>query len=445
MIPYSILIVEDNESTIFGYEECLSEQNYSITSAQTLLDARKQLDRKAFDIILLDLNLPDGNSLDWISKLRQVYPIMGIIVITGDDSVTKAVTAMKNGADNYLTKPVDPGELAISIKKCLELKSLRKRDVTQKNINSRIELYFGKSEVIQERLEYAEMSASNDSIVLLQGETGTGKGVFAQWIHDHSNRNDQPFVALNCSMLKGDLLRSELYGHTKGAFTSAHKDRQGFIEAADGGTLFLDEIGDMDLEVQAQLLKTIEEKSFRRIGENKLRFSDFRLICASHRDLNQLAKTGQFRQDLYYRLCVFPIVIPSLRERTEDIEGLSESILQSLGYDSTLLNTEIIELLQNYDYPGNIRELRNMLERAIILSRRGPLLPSHFPGIASPYEIIDTLMTFNRSNKLPTLESLEKEYILYVLKQNSWDKKKTVDILGISRSSLYRKIPELSE
>jgi transcriptional regulator with PAS, ATPase and Fis domain len=265
-----------------------------------------------------------------------------------------------------------------------------------------------------------------------------GKGVLARWIHDNSRRQSEAFVELNCSSLKGELLRSELFGHVKGAFTSAIKDREGLIEVADGGTLFLDEIGDMDAEVQAQLLKTLEERSFRRIGENLVRKSDFRLICATNRDLQKEIEAKRFRNDLYYRICVFPISIPPLQKRVEDIRGLAEHFLTGFGYSEFPLAADVIALLEGYAWPGNVRELRNMLERALLLARGKTLSTSHFPGlevITPPRAVLPDDQDLNVLHS-----DIEHAHILMVIKKYKGDKVKASKALGISLSSLYRKI-----
>jgi DNA-binding NtrC family response regulator len=331
-------------------------------------------------------------------------------------------------------------DLAASLRKSLEIGTLRKQALVQSRLVKPDSSFFGSSKAIAEVLEHATVAAANDTVVLLLGETGTGKGVLARWIHDQSERKTEAFVEVNCSSLRGELLRSELFGHVKGSFTSSIKDREGLIEVADGGTLFLDEIGDMDVEVQAQLLKTIEERSFRRIGENHLRHSDFRLICATNRDLLKETENGRFRSDLYYRVCVFPIRMPSLRERRDDIPGLCEHILLSFDYAHLPLSKDVINLLTDYGWPGNIRELRNMLERASLLARRQEISPAHFPGlnispVAQPPDNADPLFV--------NIDEMENTHIKKVLEHCGGDKYKASEILGISLSSLYRKLTKI--
>jgi len=318
-----LLLVEDDEAALFGYTRYLTKSGYTIASANCLKEAKKSIESELFDAILLDLNLPDGNGIDWIMELRTSFENIAIIVITGNGDITTAVKAMQFGADNFLIKPVQMNDLDIYLRKSLEIEEIRKRNSIYRRLSyEKKEPCFGSSKPIQKAVELATVAAASDAVTLVTGDTGTGKGVLARWIHDRSARKSEAFVELNCSTLRGDLLRSELFGHAKGSFTSAFSDKQGLIEVADGGTLFLDEIGDMDLAVQSQLLKTIEEKKYRRIGENKLRTSEFRLICATNHDLEKATKNNTFRTDLYYRICTFPIPLPPLKERKEDLKGI---------------------------------------------------------------------------------------------------------------------------
>ena len=443
MRPHKLLLVEDEEAALFGYERFLTKNGYVIKSADTLANARSAIAADRFDAIVLDLKLPDGNSMDWLPELKKTYPALPVIVITGSSDIPTAVKATKNGADDFLTKPVDMQDLIASLEKSLEIGSLRKQALVQNRLVKQEEPYFGSSAAVSQVMEHASVAAANDTVVLILGETGTGKGVLARWIHSHSERKAEAFVEVNCSSLKGELLRSELFGHAKGAFTSAIKDREGLIEVADGGTLFLDEIGDMDMEVQTQLLKTIEEKSFRRIGENQVRKSDFRLICATNRDLLKETETGKFRNDLYYRICVFPVRMPSLRERKEDIAGLCEQVLKEFDYSHLPVSNGVLHLIENYPWPGNIRELRNMLERACLLARGQEILPEHFPGLSTRPS--SAAPQGGDGVSLINLDEMEKIHIKKVLEHCGGDKYKASDVLGISLSSLYRKLTKIGD
>jgi transcriptional regulator with PAS, ATPase and Fis domain len=286
-------------------------------------------------------------------------------------------------------------------------------------------------------MAHVSMAAENDSINLLLGETGSGKGVLAQWVHEHSPRSSGPFVEINCSTLRGELLASELFGHARGAFTSAVQDRQGLIEFADGGTLFLDEIGDMDLAVQAQFLKVIEEKKIRRLGEVKVRNSDFRLICATNKDLLEEVRQGRFRQDLYFRIQVFPVMIPPLRERSEDLPGLIRHVLLTLHSPNPEVSPEVMSLLKAYPWPGNIRELRNVLERASLLAQGRPFDLEHFPGLVS------SRVGDQGQRILRKLDQLEEDYIKSIIERVGGDIDKAIDVLGISKATLYRRLKKI--
>jgi DNA-binding NtrC family response regulator len=441
MTASSILMVDDEPAVLFGYGRYFSGAGYETAEAGTLAEARKAVTSRRFDAVLLDLNLPDGNGLEWIRTLREEQPDIAVIVITGRGDIPTAVEAMRLGADNFLVKPVDMDGLHIFLRKSLELSALRRSESLTRRLRKRDEEpVFGLSAAMAKARESLALMAENDSPVVLQGETGTGKGVYARWIHGHSRRKAGPLIELNCSTLHGDLLASELFGHAKGAFTSAHQSKQGLIEVADGGTLFLDEIGDMDLAVQAQFLKVLEEKTYRRLGETHTRQSDFRLICATNRNLQEEVKKGGFRNDLFFRINLFPIMLPPLRERPEDIPGLVIHILEEAGYPEQQVSAEVMGLLQSYGWPGNVRELRNVVERAVLLARGGTLTNEHFPGLASGESGSAT------GPKRPKgLKDLEKEYLQTLINESGGDLKKVAEALEVSRATLYRKLKGLRD
>jgi DNA-binding NtrC family response regulator len=432
----SILIVDDDPGTRFGYSRYLGKEGYRVEEAPSLSDARDAITSRRFGAVILDQFLPDGNGIDWIKSLRESHPDIAIIIVTGAGDIPLAVEAMRRGADNFLTKPVDMADLSLFLGKCLELGALRRKDLAQKRLLKSRPVHFGDSYSMKKVLELAAAASESDAPVCLLGETGTGKGVLARWIHERSQHRSAPFVEINCSSLRGDLLSSELFGHAKGAFTSALQDRQGLIEVADGGTLFLDEIGDMDLAVQSQLLKVIEDKCYRRLGEVKVRRSDFRLMCATNKDLIEETRQGRFRQDLYFRIHVFPIFLPPLRERTEDIPGLVRHILLDLHLCNPEVSPDVTELLGAYSWPGNIRELRNVLERSLLLARKDPLGTKHFPGLNSYKETVS-----HRQGR--DLNRLALDYIEDAIKRSAGDVEKAAAELGISRATLYRKLKKL--
>ena len=430
-----ILLVDDEDVIQIGLSKYLGKLGYSVSKAYTLKQARQLIETEIFDTILLDVKLPDGISLDLIQEINSSGEDVPIVVISGVSDIQTAVKSIQAGAANFITKSVEIEALGLSIQKCLEHTKLKKQEARSKRLNmSPVQPYIGNSTQGKQVGKFAEVAARNDSVVLLLGETGTGKGVIARWIHEHSDRSSGNYVELNCSALKGELLRSELYGHARGSFTSAVKDREGLIEVADHGTLFLDEIGDMDLSVQAELLKTIEEKKFRRIGENKLRTSNFRLICATNKNLLQGAENGKFRTDLYYRICVFPIELPALSARKKDIPGFLKNFLISFGYENLPLGPELLRKLINYSWPGNIREMRNVIERAILLSQGNKLTLEHFPGITETPETID------ESEDIYTLSEVERKHILKIMDLFNDDLTEASKVLGISIDALKSKL-----
>jgi DNA-binding NtrC family response regulator len=434
----NVLVVDDDPGIQFGFSKYLSKKGYALDTVSCLSESRDALRTKRFDAVLLDLQLPDGSGLDYIAELKENHPHIAIVVITGVGDIPVAVEAMRRGADNFLTKPVEMADLDISLQKSLELEGLRRKEVTRQRLARQSEPYFGESPAIHKVVDLATAAAESDSAVIVQGETGTGKGVLARWIHDKSERRSAVFVEVNCSALRGELLASELFGHAKGAFTSAVEDRQGLVSVADGGTLFLDEIGDMAIGVQAQLLKVIEEKHYRKLGEVKVRRSEFRLLCATNHDLAKLVEGGAFRKDLFYRINVFPIQIPPLRERSEDLPGLLESLLRSIGRPQLKLSDEVVDYLRSYSWPGNIREVKNVLERAVVLSRGAPFAPEHFPGLEGNIGGVS-------EKEARTLDKIEDAHIRKTLEQFSGDVRRTAETLGMSRATLYRKIKKLRE
>lgn len=435
----SILLLDDEPAILFLFSNFLSDAGYDVKQAHCLKDARETVRGHQLNVVILDLILPDGNGIDWISDLRKECPDIAIIVITGVGDIPVAVEAMRRGADNFLTKPVNMADLEIYLRKSLEFQRLRKRDSRNQRLQKKAYFYFGNSNNMKEVRKIALMAAEHTLPVLVQGETGTGKSLLAKWIHEHSFRSSGSFVEVSCSNLRGDLLASELFGHIKGAFTSAVLDKEGLIEVADGGTLFLDEIGDMDLSIQAQFLKVIEEKQYRRLGEVKVRWSDFRLVCATNKNLQEETKCGRFRHDLYYRINIFPIFIASLHERSDDLTDLIQQIISDVGSYNNQISNEVVNFLKGYPWPGNIRELKNVLERAIVLAQGGPITIEHFRGI-------ETDISFPNAQKadVSDLEVLEEQHIKNIIKRSGGNKRKAATVLGISKSALYRKLKKFS-
>lgn len=437
-VPPAVLLVDDDPAILRGFDRFLTAAGYAVSEASSLGEAKEQMGARHFDAMILDLYLPDGRGSDWIAELKAEHPSLAIIVVTGEGDIPTAVEALRLGGDNFLTKPVNMPELDVFLRKSLELGTLRQRDLVRRRLKRESDRFRGVGAAMKKVMELANLAAESRSPLLIEGETGTGKGVLSRWIHDRSCHGESEMVEVNCSSLKGELLASELFGHVRGAFTSAVKDRVGLIEVADGGTLFLDEIGDMDGSVQAQFLKVIEEKRFRSLGSVKVRRSDFRLICATHRDLGEEVKDGSFREDLFFRINVFPIRVPPLRDRMEDLPGLIGSLLADLGAPDAELLPEAGRLMEEYSWPGNIRELRNVLERGLMLSRGKPLGLSHLPSLRHVGG-----SRYGERRPMRCLERVCRDHILEVMESTGGDTKEAAALLGISRSNLYRKLKKI--
>ncbi|MDR3578331.1 MAG: sigma-54 dependent transcriptional regulator [Oryzomonas sp.] len=429
-----ILLIEDDAGSRFGFVRYFSKEGYAIHEAADLAEAGKAVASQRFDAIILDVNLPDGSGIDFITTVRATDAHVAIIVITGSGDIPLAVDAMRRGADNFLVKPINNAGLAVYLEKNLEVGDLKRSQAARQRMEKGQETFFGNEPSMCRIHELARLAADSDCPVLLTGDTGAGKGMLARWIHANSPRSRYEFVEVNCSGLQGELLSREIFGNVRGAFTSADQDRKGLLDIADRGTLFLDEIGDMNSGVQAQFLKVLEEKSYRRLGDVKLLKSDFRLICATNRDIGELVAAGQFRQDLVYRINLMPIHIPPLRERREDLPQLVSRLLLALGTVESTISDEALELLMSYSWPGNIRELKNILERALLLARGARLDAIHFPGLGRSAPAVP--------RNAPVHDAMDN-YILTVFNQMGEDADRAAAQLGISRATLYRRIKRL--
>jgi len=434
----TILLIEDDNSTRFGFVRYFSKVGYQVSEAATLSEATEAISAHTYHAIILDITLPDGNGIDFIATARLHDPNIPIIIITGSGDIPLAVEAMQRGADNFLTKPVDNAALAAFLQKTLEIGDLKQQVTARKRLERQEDIFFGETPAMQEVLHLARTSAANDSPVMITGATGTGKGMLARWIHRQSPRAAHEFVEINCSGLRGEMLARELFGNARGAYTSADQDRKGLLDIADRGTLFLDEIGDMELDIQAQFLKVLEEKSYRRLGDVKLLKSNFRLICATHHDIETLVQTNRFRQDLMYRINLMSITIPPLRERMDDLQALAAYLLNDLGSSGEVITQGVMNILKSYNWPGNIRELKNVLERALMLTPRGAILrEAHFTNL------VNSRHPLNEQTPR-TVQEVEERHIKSVLKQMGGDIDKTAKSLNISRATLYRRLKRIN-
>jgi|HubBroStandDraft_2_1064218.scaffolds.fasta_scaffold14486_3 DNA-binding NtrC family response regulator len=437
-----ILIVEDDirQRALLG--EFLSANSLKALTAGNCLEAEHLCRAHRPDAAILDYELPDGNALDLMTRLKAIDPSLPIIILTGQGSIQRAVEAVKLGADQFLTKPVDLATLNVLLRRTLANHRSRQVQLAdERRIYQRVPNPFvGKSASIQRLAEVAHKVLNANSPVLIQGATGSGKGVLARWLHQNGPRAEWPFVDLNCAGLSKELLETELFGHEKGAFTGAVHNKVGLLEIGHKGTIFLDEIADLDLQVQPKLLKVLEEKRFRRLGDVRERFVDVRLIAATNRDFRELVRQKTFRDDLYFRISAISLSVPSLHERVEDIPIIARQLLDHVGADlgvhSTEISDEAMRCLQSYPWPGNIRELRNILERAVLLGDQQLLTAKdlHFDVRVDPDHFDD--------GAIVTLEEIERTHITRALRVLRGQVPEAAKKLGIPRSSLYNKIKQ---
>lgn len=440
-----ILIIDDEEKLRSLLTRIIKLEGFTVTETGTLKAGTKLLEKESFDIILCDVKLPDGNGVDFVKEIKPKYPVVEIILLTAYGNIADGVQAMKNGAFDYIIKGDDNDKIIPLLNRAIEKVQLQNRvQQLEQQVGKQysFENILGQSVAIKDALAMAKKVAPTDTNVLLLGETGTGKEVFAQAIHLAGNRKGKNFVALNCSTFSKDILESELFGHKQGAFTGATKDQKGLIEEANGGTLFLDEIGEMPLELQAKLLRILEINEFIKIGDTKPTRSDFRLIAATNKDLQRESEEQRFRSDLFYRLNVFQIKLPALRERVKDIETLAKHFVQQysakINKPALTMDAGFLQRLEQYKWPGNIRELKNIIERTVILSDGGILTSSLLP-----FDMLqDSNATSGETMSAFSMASMEKLQILKVLNYTKGNKAETARLLEIGVTTLYRKLEE---
>lgn len=449
-----ILVVDDEPSICASLSELLSSKGYEVVTVEDATSCLELLrGKRGFNCVLLDVQLPDMNGLDALEKLKQRSPELPVIMITGQGSVPQSVEAMQKGALDYVMKPFNVNELLARIQNAIDTQDLKEQvGLLKKQVTADWDKQYvvGPNRSMQQVFDRVELVARSDSTtVFIHGETGTGKEVIARKIHQMSARQNRPFVEVNATALTAELLESELFGHEEGSFTGASGTKKGLFEVASGGTLFLDEIGDMDLLMQAKILRAIQERKIRRVGGTEQIEVDIRLITASNRNLDQAVKEGTFREDLYYRLNVVPIVLPPLRERRDDIETLLRHYIdifnKEFGKQVTDISTDALEALENYAWPGNVRELRNLLERTMLLETHGSTLElSHLKfgvGIVSrPIEGGSSPVAEGILGSKVPLEEVEKQHIARVLESTKGNKNQAAIILGIDRTTLYNKL-----
>lgn len=444
----TVLLVDDDAAHRTMLKANLLAEGYQIIEAEDGDQVLQTLQEKHVDLILLDLKMKRLDGLETLQILKEVGELVPVVILTAFSSVDSAVTAMKKGAFDYITKPVDIEELKCILSRALDFEKLQEENrLLKKRLHEKFKFdsIIGRSRSMQELFETLALVAPSDASILVYGESGTGKELVANVLHENSLRKKGPFVAVNCAALQENLLESELFGHEKGAFTGATGLRKGRFELAHGGTLFLDEIGDMGMATQAKILRVLQEGEFERVGGEKTVKVDVRIITASHKDLEKLVEKGHFRQDLFYRLNVVSVILPPLKNRQEDIPLLAEYFLKIFSQKNRKeihgFHSSTMARLVHYDWPGNIRELQNCIERAVILCLGELVLPTELPlHIATGQEEMESTQLLDVPVK--SLREMERELICSTLQQTGGNKTKTATILGIARQTLQNKMKE---
>lgn len=445
-----ILIVDDEQIIIRSCMRILGSEGYQLEAVQDGLEALRKVEDDHYDIIILDIMMPKIDGLEVLRRVREGHPDIDVIMITGLSQIETAVKSMKLGAFDYLPKPFDPDELKLVVHRALERRRLLQENLdlkTEIGAKYRFENVIGSSPQMQSVYRLVAKCAPTNSSVLITGESGTGKELIARAIHYNSLRKDKPFIPVDCTALTETLLESELFGHVKGAFTGAVANKKGMIEIAHGGTLFLDEIGNISLTTQAKLLRVIQEREFKAVGDIRTHPADFRLITATNKDLKAMVAAGTFREDFYYRINIFPIRLPSLRERRDDIPTLAFHFLrmfsEELGKEVTEFSEDAMTVLMNYDWPGNVRELENTVQRAAILATDHVVRRAHLvhidetvPGsaLAVP-KTSEELKQIKKVAREKSVENIEKLFVLDALRRNDWSATRSAEETGMQRAN----------
>ncbi len=439
-----ILVIDDDESLRRVLEYNLAQEGYAVLTASSGEQGVELLKKEGADLVVTDVRMPGMDGLQVMQAVRKLDPNVQVIILTAFGTIEMAVEAMKAGAFHYISKPFNRDELRLTIRKALQLKDLERENVAlRQELTARIGLdhIIAESPQMRRVLEMLERVAPTETTVLILGESGTGKELIARAIHANSPRAGGPFVAVNCAAIPENLLESELFGHVKGAFTGAIRDRIGKFEAAERGTIFLDEIGEMRPDLQVKILRCLEERSLERVGDNTPIHVDVRVLAATNKDLSKAIQEGSFREDLYYRLNVVPLSIPPLRERREDIRALAQFFLKKLVASPRLtIAPDAFRVLELYDWPGNVRELENALERAMIFHRGDVITLGDMPEtIRAPKTREAAAFPVSLPEAGLSLEEVEKELILRALQKHDWNQSRAARYLGITRHTLlYR-------
>ena len=446
-----ILVVDDEEIVVRSCLRILGDDgDYEAEAVQSGIDALRKIDEGHFDVLILDIMMPKMDGLEVLQRVKETHPDIDVIMVTGLSQIETAVRSMKLGAFDYLPKPFDPDELKRVVKRALERRQLLQENLELRNEVSskyRFENIIGSSPQMQNVYRLIAKCAPTNSTILLTGESGTGKELIARAIHYNSLRKDKPFVAVDCNSLSENLLESEMFGHVKGAFTGAVANKKGMFEVVDGGTLFLDEIGNISLATQAKLLRVIQEREFRAVGDTRTQSANFRLLTATNKDLKAMVADETFREDLFYRINIFPIHVPPLRERRDDIPPLAFRFLkifsEELGKTVTEFSEGAMSALVRHDWPGNVRELENTIHRAVILATDKTVRQAHLPNIIDMLPRLDLdvprtsdeLKRIKKVAREKSVESIEKLFVLEALKRNAWNVTNSAEETGMQRAN----------
>ncbi len=448
----TVLVVDDESGILDTLRILLRNEGFEVTTAQGGKAGLEQIRSGAHDIILSDVRMPQVSGLDILNAAREQDPMTPVILMTAQASLQSAISAVNSGAFYYIQKPFSNDELVAILRRACEFRAVRvenkqlKQEIRRRD-KAAVTRPIGKSKRFMELLKLAEHVAPTESTVLIQGESGTGKEVVARYIHNLSSRAEGPFLSINCGALPENLLESELFGHVKGSFTGAVRDKQGLFAAARGGSFFLDEVGEMPPSLQVKLLRVLQEREAIPVGATEAIPVDVRIIAATNRDLEEEIRRGNFRSDLFYRLNVIALNLPPLRDRRDDLLLLIEAFLQSLGHEQGIepkaLSSEALDAVMVYEWPGNVRELENALEHAVVLSRGNIIEAGALPERITKRR--KEPLVAERSYRNPTLEVIERAYIMWVLQAEGGNKTRAAEVLGIDPSTLYRKLSRYEE
>lgn len=445
-----ILIVDDEEIVIRSCLRILSNGDYEVEAAQDGWEALRKIDENDYDVLILDIMMPRIDGMEVLQRVKETHPDVDVIMVTGHSQIETAVRSMKLGAFDYLPKPFDPDELELIVERALERRRLLRENLdlkTEISSKYRFENIVGASPQMQGVFRLIAKCAPTNSTVLLLGESGTGKELIARAIHYNSLRKDKPFIPVDCNSLNESLLESELFGHVKGAFTGAMANKKGMFEVADNGTLFLDEIGNISLSTQAKLLRVIQEREFKAVGDTRTQSANFRLVTATNKDIKAMVADGTFREDLFYRINIFPIQIPPLRQRRDDIPPLAFHFLNVFAADLDKKMADIsagaMNLLTNYDWPGNVRELENTIQRAVILASDKTIRQAHLVSIIDMMPRLDIevprtgedLKRIKKIAREKSVENIEKLFVIEALKRNAWNVTRSAGETGMQRAN----------